>query len=308
MASAGATPRLRIFSRNSAYVAVMQESLLEQPPWDSLDEPMPGTMRAVGRQRYVVRNRAAQTLGVALVFAACGRSSKTPDASSEAVGGAPPAATGGTLSSSGTGGAGTGAIGGDSPASGTGGAAAAADGGAPADPGGLGMPCTVASDCESDLTCTLGACRTGCRTDADCPRGVLCSGTTPPYGCSLPAELECASAADCPTSLVCGPDGKCRVGCEVSDDCPRNDHGCRTGTCVGNDDPDRRWFECDDGETVCENHLTNTNCYEEGFPESCYRRMGCRLDGMNWGLVETCSPGYCVYEIVSDGPSKSWCQ
>jgi hypothetical protein len=282
-------------------------------------------MRVVGRQRYVLRNRAAQTLGVALVFAACGRSSRTPDPVSEEVGGAPSAATGGkpssggvggaaastatggAPSSSGAGGAGTGAVGGDSAVSGTGGAAPA-DGGAPADPGGLGTPCTVASDCESELTCTLGACRTDCRNDADCPRGLLCSGTTPPYGCSLPAELECASVADCPTPLVCGPDGKCRVGCEVSDDCPRNDHGCRTGTCVGNDDPDRRWFECDDGETVCENHLTNTNCFEEGFPESCYRRVGCRLDGMNWGLVETCSPGYCVYEMASDAPSKSWCQ
>jgi hypothetical protein len=181
-------------------------------------------------------------------------------------------------------------------------------GGAPADPGGVGTPCRVARDCDSDLTCTLGACRTACRTDTDCPRGSLCSGAAAPYGCSLPAELECASAEDCPAPLVCGPDNKCRVGCEVSDDCPRNDHGCRTGTCVGNDDPDPRWFECDDGETVCENTLTSTNCHEENFPESCYRRMGCRLDGMNWGLVERCSPSYCVHEIGADGPSTSWCQ
>jgi hypothetical protein len=76
---------------------------------------------------------------------------------------------------------------------------------------------------------------------------------------------------------------------------------------VSNDDPDERWFECMDGETVCENHLTDVICEDAGFPESCYRRMGCRLDGMDWGLIETCSPGPCSYQSDLDGRFSSQC-
>jgi hypothetical protein len=172
------------------------------------------------------------------------------------------------------------------------------------------------SDCNSGLICTLDACRTDCRTDADCPRGSLCSGVAPPYGCSAPQELACASDADCPAPLTCGPDNKCRVACEVSDDCPRNDHECRTGVCVSHDDPDSRWFECDDGETVCENYLTGMLC--DDWPPSCFRRMGCRLNGMDWGLIETCDPGAragaagsggsCVYSTDVDGRLYSMCR
>jgi hypothetical protein len=180
-------------------------------------------------------------------------------------------------------------------------------GGVSVTPRGVGEPCMDPNDCGSELNCTLGACRIDCRTDADCPRGSLCSGTAPPYGCSLAPELECDASSDCPLSLVCGPDRKCRTGCEVSDDCPRNDHSCRTGVCVGNDDPDRRWFECEDGETICENHLAGVVCHPD-FPPSCYRRMGCRLDGMDWGLIETCSPGPCLYTFAGEGAPSSSCQ
>jgi hypothetical protein len=170
--------------------------------------------------------------------------------------------------------------------------------------GSVGASCTTMGDCPSTLGCTLGACRTDCRTDADCPRGSLCSGSTPPYGCSLPGEDSCTSSNDCPAPLVCAPDSKCRVGCEASDDCPRNDHECRTGVCVSQADPDPRWFECDDGETVCGNRLTGETCND--FPESCYQRMGCRLDGMNWGLIETCSSGMCYFS-VSAAPRAAFC-
>lgn len=189
----------------------------------------------------------------------------------------------------------------------TGGSAGA--GGTSSIPDGLGAPCTTGGECSSGLNCTLGSCRTDCRTDADCPRGSLCSGTTQPYGCSLPSELDCESSRDCPELLTCGPDAKCRVGCDVSDDCPRNDHVCRTGVCVSNDDPDERWFACEDGETVCENYVTDTLCGgDSGFAPSCYRRMGCRLDGMDWGLIETCSPGPCIYQSDLDGRFSSSCQ
>lgn len=175
-------------------------------------------------------------------------------------------------------------------------------------PGDIGAPCATTTECTSGLTCTLGLCRADCRTDADCPRGSLCLGTTQPYGCSLPEELDCGSSTDCPAPLVCGPDSKCRVGCEVSDDCPRNDHSCRTLVCVGNDDPDPRWFECEDGETVCENYLAGMVCGDfPTFPPSCYRRMGCRLDGMEWGLIETCAPGPCIYQSDGDGRFSSSC-
>jgi hypothetical protein len=176
--------------------------------------------------------------------------------------------------------------------------------------GSVGASCTTMGAgglllprCPSTLGCTLGACRTDCRTDADCPRGSLCSGSMPPYGCSLPAEDSCKSSSDCPSPLVCAPDSKCRLGCEVSDDCPRNDHDCRTGVCVSRADSDPRWFDCDDGETVCANYLTGESCVD--FPESCYQRMGCRLDGMNWGLIETCSPGFCFYSVGADPRSAS---
>jgi hypothetical protein len=280
----------------------------------------------VGASNQVVRDLAAVAVGVALAAAACGGSSTRTEKTGGAAG-APPdpplAGAGGTETAAGgtatggtaTGGTATGGTATGGTATGgtaTGGTATggtdAADGGATANPGDVGEPCTIASDCSSDLSCTLGSCRVECRTDADCPRGSLCSGATQPYGCSLPAELECASSSDCPAPLVCAPDSKCRVGCEVSDDCPRNDHKCRTGACVGNDDPDLRWFECEDGETVCENYLTGENCYDAGFPESCYRRMGCRLDGMNWGFIDACSPGPCYYTADFDGRLSSACQ
>ncbi len=173
---------------------------------------------------------ASIVLGAALALAACGRSvthvdgkggsGGTPPVTSPEAGGAEAAAAGGTDA---TGGSGA-----------TGGTAN------PPGPGDLGAPCAAASECDSALACALDACRTTCRTDADCPRGSLCSGTAPPYGCSLPEELACASETDCPAPLTCGPDSKCRVACDVSDDCPRNDHECRTHVCVSRDDPDPR--------------------------------------------------------------------
>jgi hypothetical protein len=86
---------------------------------------------------------------------------------------------------------------------------------------------------------------------------------------------------------------------------------------VSHDDPDSRWFECDDGETVCENYLTGMLCGMD-WPSSCFRRMGCRLSGMDWGLIETCDPaahagaagsgGACVYSTEVDGRLYSMCR
>jgi hypothetical protein len=270
-------------------------------------------VHAVGYRSHWGRHRVVLVLGAALALAACGKSARSgnsmgdPEESSGA-GGVPPDPSqgGGGMGAFATGGAGAPATGGAGAPAMCGAGASATGGNEDADGG--GEPCTTASECGPDLTCALGACRTECRTDADCPRGVLCSGTEPPYGCALPKELDCACPSDCPAPLVCARDGKCRVGCEGSDDCPRNDHTCRTGVCVGDDDPDGRWFECEDGETVCENYLTGVSCGGAGFPESCYRRMGCRVDGMNWGLIETCSPGTCVMKLDPDGWLSSQCR
>ena len=64
----------------------------------------------------------------------------------------------------------------------------------------------------------------------------------------------------------------------------------------------------EDGETVCENYLQGMVCGDfPTFPPSCYRRMGCRLDGMEWGPIETCAPGPCVYQSDGDGRFSSSC-
>lgn len=167
-----------------------------------------------------------------------------------------------------------------------------------------GTGCAATSDCDEGFVCTLAACRWPCSSDLDCSRGALCSGVEQPFGCSLADELSC-SAGSCPEPLVCALDGKCRISCDTAEDCPRNAHDCRANVCVSEFDPDERWFECDDGETRCEADILGTSCrYSCSDPPECHRRMGCRLNGMDWGLIEMC--GNCFYDGQGTSCQGTW--
>ncbi len=103
-------------------------------------------------------------------------------------------------------------------------------------PGAIGSQCSGADDpaCGVASVCVLGYCRSGCTTDVECPQGTICIGETPPYGCQLPQDLACNDTdKKCVEPLVCGLDKTCRMPCEESKDCPRNEHICIARACVG---------------------------------------------------------------------------
>jgi hypothetical protein len=166
--------------------------------------------------------------------------------------------------------------------------------------------CESVDECGVAQVCVLSACRESCRTDSDCARGHLCSGETEPFGCSLDDEVSCASNAECPPPLGCAADSKCRSTCVEDHDCPRNDQRCRSRVCVSVDDPDPRWFDCEDGEIVCEGTLTGLACDTCPLSASCRRQVACREKGLDWGTVQVC-PNSCVMISTEPGQRASWC-
>lgn len=102
----------------------------------------------------------------------------------------------------------------------------------------VGKQCDGPNDpgCGVGGVCVLGVCRLGCTTDSECPQGALCIGDRAPFGCSIPSELACSSSQPCSPPLACGIDGKCRFACQVTGDCPRNEHECKATTCVSHNE------------------------------------------------------------------------
>jgi len=96
----------------------------------------------------------------------------------------------------------------------------------------LGGGCYLDSDCEGDLVCVFQRCHEACVTSADCPAEQRCVlGESPSHVCLLSDETECLRTSDCPPSLVCGTDRKCRDECIADADCP-GDQVCSRQTCA----------------------------------------------------------------------------
>ena len=134
--------------------------------------------------------------------------------------------------------------------------------------------------CGVGGVCALGVCRQGCTTDAECPQGALCIGDRAPFGCSTPSELACSTSQPCKEPMKCGVDGKCRIGCAGTSDCPRNEQECRATTCVSHNEihADATWFSCEDGKRTCENgEAWGCNVLEPGHALG---RSACRTASM----------------------------
>ena len=112
---------------------------------------------------------------------------------------------------------------------------------------GVGQQCSGPGDkgCGEGSACVLGYCRHGCTNDAECPQGAICVGDIPPYGCTMPEEGACGANEDCPQGLLCAVDHICRHACEVRENCPRNEHRCVAGACVGTGESDVAKWQCD---------------------------------------------------------------
>jgi hypothetical protein len=159
---------------------------------------------------------------------------------------------------------------------------------------GIGLQCTGAGDpaCGTTGVCALGYCRIGCGTDAECPQGALCIGDVYPYGCQLPQDAECNDTdKKCSAPLVCGLDRTCRMGCVVSGDCPRNEHVCRAGVCVGESEKGEAavaYLSCEDGERRC--GTTGATC-TSGVCEV----QVCNVLAPGWAVEQECqgNQGFC---------------
>jgi alpha-tubulin suppressor-like RCC1 family protein len=83
----------------------------------------------------------------------------------------------------------------------------------------LGEQCTLNSECDAPLVCSLTRCRKECATLRDCPVGQVCVLDDREIGvCLLPAETTCALSSACPSPLVCRG-GRCGNECNADRDC-----------------------------------------------------------------------------------------
>ena len=94
----------------------------------------------------------------------------------------------------------------------------------------VGSVCSLNSDCQQSLVCTMGKCHDACHTTADCPSGQSCVRTDNATVCQLPAEASC-SATSCGGALVCASDLRCRAGCLSPADCASG-QVCVSGVCA----------------------------------------------------------------------------
>jgi hypothetical protein len=96
------------------------------------------------------------------------------------------------------------------------------------DPGG----CLQDSECEGELVCVLGECRTECLADDDCSGARACirAADSDRRVCTIDEEEDC-SEGSCPDDLACGPDGFCREPCDEQMPCG-TDRECIDGVCL----------------------------------------------------------------------------
>lgn len=178
--------------------------------------------------------------------------------------------------------------------------------------GGIGTQCSGPDDraCGTNGVCALGYCRFGCLTDGECEQGALCIGDGPPYGCQLPQDIGCSEENPCTMGLVCGLDGLCRMPCNLSTKCPRNEQTCIATTCVSGSeqDADRTWFNCftPGGPTSvvgCDGLETMFSCNVAGAGAQ-MRACHCRVVFGSPGL----DVGVCVKDPVDPHLSCVACQ
>jgi hypothetical protein len=88
-------------------------------------------------------------------------------------------------------------------------------------PAALTEPCTLNSDCSTDLICALGRCRQQCVTAVDCGPGGSCVADGRAAACQSAAEKNtpCTRPSDCPEPLACASDYRCRNLCFSDADC-----------------------------------------------------------------------------------------
>ncbi len=81
--------------------------------------------------------------------------------------------------------------------------------------GAAGSSCAADADCADEQACVCGLCRVPvCRTNADCPSGLDCSGA------GGVCRRRCVEDADCPDGKLCDPSTLgCTASCVVDADC-----------------------------------------------------------------------------------------
>lgn len=104
---------------------------------------------------------------------------------------------------------------------------------------GLGVGCSLNSDCIDPLVCVFGLCHEACAQTRDCPAGQTCVASGTDNVCTLPNESTCTDAGTCAIdTLSCDSVSQtcvnpCTTGCSVT--------GCTMG--------------CSVLEQICENGL-----------------------------------------------------
>ena len=95
--------------------------------------------------------------------------------------------------------------------------------------------CSLDSQCQSPLVCTMGECTNVCGACTvpgpcrDCPAGAQCiADSDGMLGCFDPSSRTCVYSSECGTEgeFVCAIDGRCRLECLTDCDC-RNGEVCR---------------------------------------------------------------------------------
>jgi len=149
----------------------------------------------------------------------------------------------------------------------------------------VGQQCSGGDDlgCGEGARCVLGYCRHGCTDDDACPQGSICVGTSEPFGCTLESEGSCSLSRPCPAGLFCGIDGRCRIPCQMDQDCPRNEHQCIAGACVGEGESgyEESWGECPDEQLI--------DCVGDGVGSR--GREVCNVTAPGWQPFGECPEG-----------------
>lgn len=182
-----------------------------------------------------------------------------------------------------------------------------------------GDPCDSSEDCQGDLVCVYGRCRTECTDETDCSASSLClfSGTL--GGCRLDAETACESGRCENAQLVCGLDATCRVACSQADSCDSPTQRCVAGSCISTVGADDDLFDCGtahEGDVVCEGAtlrvcnvlgpglVTVDECASAGICAASVPPSGAFAESERPTCIEGCEPGtpFC------DGTTLHTCQ
>jgi hypothetical protein len=97
---------------------------------------------------------------------------------------------------------------------------------------GVGVACTLTSDCGSSLLCKFGTCHQACTSSTDCAGGGRCVTANGVAVCQLPTESACSASRTCAAGLACrAVDSTCRSACSISSNC-LNGQTCEGTVCV----------------------------------------------------------------------------